>query len=236
MSITSLSKGGTGKSTLASLMTLALGLAESRVLLIDMGEEGSSSSMLLKRPEPPFLKAVLEGETRFEDAVGLFEIDIAFRRKSARASFYMLPNMGELPIFDSNLEMFMEELEGARDNLDVTLIDLPAFQGSDFMKIIDGSDIVMLVVEPGSARSVAGAAKRKIRGDVLPILNKYVRGSAVSKAAYDYLLSRYGECLVVPLDPALALMSSSTIRYVLGNIQRETEDVLVEMLSRVMSL
>ena len=56
---TSGSKGGVGKTTLSSLLTLALAAIERRVLLVDCSEDGGASRLLLGNPEPPYLLSLI---------------------------------------------------------------------------------------------------------------------------------------------------------------------------------
>ncbi|OYT31365.1 MAG: hypothetical protein B6U94_03435 [Thermofilum sp. ex4484_79] len=230
---TSLSKGGTGKSTLASVITLSLGLADTRVLLIDFGEEGSSSRIMLRNPSPPYLRNILEGTYTLIDAIGLYSLSVFFKKKSLKSEFYMIPNIGSLPILNSNFNYLIVELAKLQDYLDFILIDYPAFQDYAFLTAVNSSDKIILVTEPNSAKAVVSLAKKNLKGEVIPVLNKYVKASSFSKTAYDVIISEYGECFVVPFDPALALINYRTLPYVLGNIKKETQNALINLIARI---
>ena len=233
VSFTSLSKGGTGKSTLAVIITLSLGLAEKRVLLIDLGEEGSSSRIMLKNPSPPYLRNVLEGTYSLVDSIGLYSLSLFFKRRTIRSEFYMIPNVGSLPILNSNLNYLIIELAKLREYLDIVLLDYPAFQDDVYASSVNRTDKIILVVEPNSAYSIISLARKVLKGEVIPVLNKYIKASTFSRNAYDIILSEYNECVRIPFDPALALMNHRTLPYVLGNLKKETQDSLINLISMI---
>ncbi len=233
VSFTSLSKGGTGKSTLAVITTLSLGLAEKRTLLVDLGEEGSSSRIVMRNPSPPYLRNVLEGTYSLIDSIGLYSLSVIFKRKSLKSEFYMIPNIGSLPILNSNLSYLLVELAKLREYLDIIILDYPAFQDDVFARSVNMTDKIVLVLEPNSAKSIISLARKNLKGDIIPVLNKYIKASTFSCNAYDAIVSVYDECIVVPFDPALALINYRTLPYVLGNIRKDTQDSLINLISRI---
>ncbi len=230
--MTSLSKGGTGKSTLSTILTLALSLVGKQVLLIDLGEEGSSSRFLLGNPSPPYLRDIVSGKTKVEEAIGLYSLKIpikkGFKQHHIEVNFYMIPNLGQL---DSGLDSnFISSLKVFSKYFDITILDLPAFQGGKYLPIINSSDLVLLVVEPGS-KQIAPVAKRVIKKKTVVVLNKYVK-TIGSKLAYDYIVSLYNplDVVVLPFDPALAIISSRNVSRILTYLNKDTQEGILTLI------
>jgi len=186
---------------------------------------------MLKNPSPPYLRNVLEGTYSLVDSIGLYSLSLFFKRRTIRSEFYMIPNVGSLPILNSNLNYLIIELAKLREYLDIVLLDYPAFQDDVYASSVNRTDKIILVVEPNSAHSVISLARKVLKGEVIPVLNKYIKASTFSRNAYDIILSEYNECVRIPFDPALALMNHRTLPYVLGNLKKETQDSLINLIS-----
>ncbi|RLE90589.1 MAG: hypothetical protein DRN04_14720, partial [Thermoprotei archaeon] len=104
VAFTSGSKGGTGKSTLSVLTTILLSavLDGKKILLIDFGEHGNSTRMILKHPEPPFLTDFLKGNIK---AIGRYRLKIG----RIESKFFMIPNLGKIQKL-SNIEIMLKKI------------------------------------------------------------------------------------------------------------------------------
>ncbi|RLG87931.1 MAG: hypothetical protein DRO18_02420, partial [Thermoprotei archaeon] len=160
---TSGGKGGTGKTTISSLLILGMSKLGIRVLLIDASSEGGASRLLLGNPEPPYLRDVFSGNTRLGDAIGLFEIE-------GYTDFYMLPNIGFLPRIE--LPQFFLELRRYRKFFDVVIVDLPAFQDSWYNGFALNSDVVVKVAEPNHSSFAACLQSPPNNGNIIYVLNQ----------------------------------------------------------------
>jgi len=222
VSFTSGSKGGTGKSTLSSLATLALAGAEVKVLLIDLGQEGNSSRLLLREPEPPFLRDVLQGKVTLLDAIGSYEIKL---EKLGSLNFYMIPNLGPLPK-PRELEAFFRELKELENCIDIVFLDLPAYQDPWFNKFIDYSDLVVLVANPFPYVVNAVINAYTDGKEVIAVLNKFVKGC---ECYLNLLGERYKRTIAIAYDPYVALLDSANLTKILEKLSKKFQDGLVEL-------
>ncbi|RLF09029.1 MAG: hypothetical protein DRJ98_08775, partial [Thermoprotei archaeon] len=166
VAFTSGSKGGTGKSTLSTLCTILLSavLTNKKILLIDFGEYGNSTRMILKHPEPPFLRDFLKGDLR---AIGRYRVKVG----RIESRFFMIPNIGKVHSIE-NLPKLLSRIEKVFNYI---ICDIPAYQNSLYDSLIDISDMVVLVTTPTKIsveaikRAYTGHAKRVI------VINKYFK-------------------------------------------------------------
>ena len=149
---TSGGKGGTGKTTLSTMLTLALALYGKEVLLVDCSSEGGAARLLLGEPSPPYFRDALEGKCSLYDTIEWCEVELG----SKAVSFYLVPNVGPLPRVD--LSAFFEpHLKIFEEHLDAVIFDLPAYQDPWYVGFAELSDVVVKVAEPNHT-SFAGAA------------------------------------------------------------------------------
>jgi len=222
VAFTSGSKGGTGKSTLSSLCTLALAGAGYSVLLVDCGSEGNSTRMLLRNPRPPFLRDFLKGDLW---ALGEYTVKVG----SFEVNFFMIPNIGPLDRLDRIRSMLNLKLSKARleDYFQLIVFDLPAYQGSSYDAIIDASDIVVLVAKPYRAAVAAVKTAYTGRAKKLVVLNEY----HPSFIEYRVDMERYfnDSVLTLPYDPYVRLMGPDTLSLVLSRLGKEFQRSLLEL-------
>ena len=216
--ITSGCKGGTGKSTLSTLLTILYAGVGKRVVLIDTGSNGNSSHIVLNNPPPPYLRDVLLSENIL-DAVIKCEIAI----KNNVVDFYLIPNNGQIPrIPKENIKRSLKELERF---FDIAILDIPAYQNSEYDVFIEQCDIAVLVYNPNQLvlKSVSRAYTGKC--EVIPVLNKYFGVEKYRR----YVEKIHGKCLTIPFDPYLSILCSENLVNVLLNVSSKTQESLVKL-------
>ncbi|RLE63054.1 MAG: hypothetical protein DRJ38_08480 [Thermoprotei archaeon] len=219
---TSGGKGGTGKTTLSSLLILGMSKSGIRTLLIDASSEGGASRLLLGNPEPPYLRDVFDGKTRLGDAIGLFEI-------TNYCEFYMLPNIGVLPRVD--LREFFLELRRFGKFFDLVIVDLPAFQDSWYHGFSLNSDIVVKVAEPNHSSFAACLQSPPENGNIVYVLNQpRIYPPSVTRKYRENLEAKTGsEVLVFPYEPAVTILNPSNAEKVLSKISPKFQDSLLKL-------
>lgn len=233
---TSGSKGGTGKTTLSSLLALGYSAAGYRVLLVDVGSEGGATTALLGGAPGPYLRDVLEGGAKLEDAVQAYSLPL----EEGELDFYLLPNRGPLPTVA--LGDFLGRLRRlAEKYFDLMLIDLPAYQDPWYEEFLQGSDAVVKVVEPNPAAVAAGiVAWPPGVGDgdplVIYVLNqpRVYPKSVVSEFLED-LRRRFGDesVVLVPYDYAASRLCPELLGQVLSRVSDELQDALYEIAQKI---
>ena len=229
VAFTSGSKGGTGKSTLSSLCTLALAGAGYSVLLVDCGSDGNSTRMLLRNPKPPFLRDFLKGDLW---ALGEYTVKIG----SIEVDFFMIPNIGPVSDLERietmlNLKLSKTRLE---DYFQLIIFDLPAYQGSLYDTIVDISNLVILVAKP--YRAAVSAVKTAYTGKArrLVVLNEY----HPSFTEYRVDMEKYfkSDILTLPYDPYVRLMGPDTLSLVLSKLSKDFQHSLLELCRSILAM
>ena len=228
-------KGGTGKTTLSSLLALGCSAAGYRALLVDASSEGGATTALLGGAPGPYLRDVLEGRAQLIKAIQVYSLPLG-----EGAELYMLPNRGPLPPVD--LSSFMKQLRRLADRyFDLVIIDLPAYQDPWYEEFHQGSDVVVKVVEPNPAAVAAGVAAWPPGvgdGDPLVVyaLNQprpYPK-SVVREILQD-LRRRFGEeaVVVIPYDYAASRLCPEMLAQVLSHVSEKFQDALYELAQRI---
>ncbi len=218
VAFTSGSKGGTGKSTLSVLTTILLSavLDGKKILLIDFGEHGNSTRMILKHPEPPFLTDFLKGNIK---AIGRYRLKIG----RIESKFFMIPNLGKIQKL-SNIEIMLKKISRIFDYI---ICDLPAYQNSLYDCVIDLSDMVILVTLPNLVsieaikRAYTGKAKRVV------VLNKYFKSAFQFKIELEKYFDEI--VLTIPFDPYVSIMNANTLPIVLKKLSKNFQKHIADL-------
>lgn len=218
VAFTSGSKGGTGKSTLSVLTTILLSavLDGKKILLIDFGEHGNSTRMILKHPEPPFLTDFLKGNIK---AIGRYRLKIG----RIESKFFMIPNLGKIQKL-SNIEIMLKKISRIFDYI---ICDLPAYQNSLYDCVIDLSDMVVLVTLPNLVsieaikRAYTGKAKRVV------VLNKYFKSAFQFKIELEKYFDEI--VLTIPFDPYVSIMNANTLPIVLKKLSKNFQKHIADL-------
>ena len=216
MSVTSNGKGGTGKTTISTILTLGLNIAGISTLLIDTSSEGGSSSLLLGQPPPPFLRDVLSGKASLIESIGVYRLAL----EGQNIEFFMLPNRGPLPDI-SNIDRLFNNLDRLRDVFNIIFFDLPAFQGNGiYSDFIEHSNIVLKVVEPNIV-AINAVLQLKTQAREIYVLNcpRPYPSKVISR--YKKLLEeRVGEenVIHVEYDYAASRLSHENLNKVLSHL------------------
>lgn len=233
---TSGSKGGTGKTTLSSLLALGCSAAGYRALLVDACSEGGATTSLLGGAPGPYLRDVLEGSAQLVEAVQVYSLPLG----EEELDFYLLPNRGPLP--SVSLEGFVEQLRRLADKyFDLVLIDMPAYQDPWYEEFLQRSDVVVKVVEPNPAAVAAGiVAWPPGVGDGDPLVVYALNQprpypKSVVKEYLDDLRRRFGKeaVVTVPYDYAASRVSPEMLGQVLSHVSDEFQDALYELAQRI---
>ncbi len=214
------SKGGTGKTVTASLLAYHLAKFSGRqVLLVDLGEFGSSTQLVLaKDPGPPYLNDYFLGNAPWNDVI----VESPFVE-----GLYVAPSHGEIgPVDVEALEYMLDQVAGTVSHV---IIDLPAYPGTLYDPIVELAEIIVAVFNPDVLSFQAvdgwlrnrGLLRRKL---VLPLLNKYfvLMGEWKERAE-----EKFGAVFTLPFDTALLYAATSNVEeaYSLSSqrVKRELE-------------
>jgi len=230
VTFTSGSKGGTGKSTLSSILALKLARStlttrntrrQLKVLLIDMGEGGSSTLLALGGdPGPPYLVDFLVGRAGL-DIVCQSPYSPRLYVAPAPPRLSILPPLTRLPY----LVAWGERM------FDFVIIDLPAYPGNILDTAVDLGHIAVLVFNPDSLSF--SAAKNAYTGKslVLPVLNKYhPKFRSWLEKAREY----WNNAFTFPFDPALTFMAVSALPDAYELMKDETKEELGLLAQRIL--
>jgi len=140
--VTSGNKGGTGKTTISLILTLATNYAGIPSLHVDASSEGGAGTLLLGAKPGPYLRDYLNGKASLDESISVYTLDI----NGEKFDFYMVLNSGNLPRVD--LERLFNDLRRLDDYLELVVIDLPAYQDPWYEAFSRLSDAVIKVAEP----------------------------------------------------------------------------------------
>ena len=219
--LTSGSKGGTGKSTLASVLALHLS-SRYNVLLVDMGEGGSSTLLALgEDPGPPYLTDYFAGKAEWGEVV----CQSPYSRRLFVAP--SPPRIGGPVVPD----MLGELLASVGRHVQVALVDLPAYPGSLLDPVVDLGDVVLLLVNPNPLSFEAARRAYTGRGLVLPVLNKY---HPVHRGWLERARDRWNAVFAFPFDPALTFSKTRTLPEAMKYMKEETRRDLSLLAQRIL--
>jgi len=195
------SKGGTGKTTLAVALAVAVA-GSAPTLIVDASAEGGATAYLLGDAPPPYLSEDPEGSLRqleYED----LRLAIAVNRGPLR-----------------NCSRVAEAARAWERAFPLVIIDVPALTDVDaverYLPIFLSTDAVLVVTEPNPA-SVESALFTFASKRVVVALNcpRPYPKSVVSY--YAKIVERWcrragAEYVVVPYEPAVSRVSPTTLR------------------------
>jgi len=195
-------KGGTGKTTILSYLSLLVAtLRES--LIIDMSSEGGISNLMLGNPSPPFLRDFLLNRCSLYEVIGVYEVEVSDKIK---ISFNMIPNLGSLDNLDSNfINIVMRDPFISRITKFI-FIDIPTFQKNKHYMDILKKTTVLVVMEP-TIQSINAAINNNFRDKIYILNSPHPYPSSVIKDATKILNKRNIEPIIFSYDPAVAIAS-----------------------------
>ncbi|MCD6368611.1 MAG: hypothetical protein J7L38_02295 [Thermoproteales archaeon] len=200
---------------LSLLLTLSLAYVKGRVLLVDMG--GAARKMLATL-EPPYLSDVMINRVSWREAVLEVEVESTV--------FHLIPRGHRIE------QLRLEWLDEAKSYFENILIDMPAYQSPIFDKVIDSSDVCILVAEPGAVSEVVSS----YRGEsyLIVVLNKYKPHFIEDKI---YLENTFGEenVYVLPFDPALSCLNPRYFTQALSYVSKDFMKSFKRLLSRMLN-
>lgn len=228
---TSGSKGGTGKSTLSSLLSYKLAHSvlvsnsirkHLNVLLIDLGEGGSSTQLILGQdPGPPYLIDYLIGKAGWQDI-------ICQSPYSQRLLVAPAPPRLEHTVPIDRLYYF---IKWAKKMQFITLIDLPAYPARIYDGVVDMADITLLMINPDPLSFEAARNAYTGRGLVLPVLNKY---HPKFRVFFEKAKNLWNVTFTFPFDPALTFTVTRTLPEAYRLAKEETRRDLGLLAQRVL--
>ena len=218
---TSGSKGGTGKSTLSSLLALRLS-KKYRVLLVDMGEGGSSTRLVLGQdPGPPYLVDYFAGKTDWKNIIC---------QSPYSHRLYVAPSPPKIrgPV---DPYMLYDMLVALKKHVQIVIIDLPAYPGSLYDPVVDMGHLVLLLMNPDPLSFEAAKQAYTGRGLVLPVLNKY---HPVHREWLDKAKEHWNVVFAFPFDPALTFSKTRTLPEAYKFSKEETKKDLALLAQRLL--
>ena len=220
---TSGSKGGTGKSTLSSVIAYSVALSQKKVLVVDLGEGGSSTWLTLgEDPGEPYLTDYFSGKADWRDIICL---------SPYVEGLYVAPSPPKTNNVVS-VKMLSDLLAQVRGFFHLAFIDLPAYPGSLLDQVVDLGDIVMLLINPDSLCFKAAKQAYIGRGLVLPVLNKY---HPIHHVWLDKAREEWNSVFIFPFDPALTFSRIKKLPDAFRYLKKETRkelELLAQRLSR----
>jgi len=189
-------KGGTGKTVVASLLSyhLSTRIGE-KVLVIDLGEAGSSTTLLLEEdPGPPYISDFFLGRATWSDVIVVSNLS---------DNLMIVPCSGEVgPVDPTSLEYLIDRTS---KHFEYIILDLPAYPGSLYDPVVGLAEVIITVFNPDflSFQAVSTWLKRRDffrRKLILPLLNKYFLFMGDWK---DLARDEFGTVFTMPFDAAL---------------------------------
>lgn len=218
---TSGSKGGTGKSTLSSVLALHLS-DKFNVLLIDLGEAGSSTLLALGQdPGAPYIQDFFSGSADWRDV-------LCQSPYSPRLFVAPSPRKIAGPVDPSMLASMLEEV---KRYFHLTLIDLPAYPGKLYDPVVDLADITLLLLNPDPLSFEAAKNSYVGKNLVLPVMNKY---HPVHKQWLDRAKETWNAVFAFPFDPALTFSKTRTLPEAMKFLKEETRKDLKLLAQRLL--
>lgn len=198
------SKGGTGKTVVASLLGYYLAKENRRkVLTIDLGEMGSSTWLLLgEDPGPPYINDFFYGNAIWSEVI----VESRFSQ-----GLMVVPCSGETgPVDSTSLEYLIDR---ASNFFDFIILDLPAYPGTLYDPVVQLAELVIAVFNPDalSFQAVLSWTKKREflqKKLLLPLLNKYFIFQGQWK---DKLREEFGVVFTLPFDSALLFTITQNI-------------------------
>ena len=234
--ITSGNKGGTGKTTISLLLTLASNYAGIPALHIDTSSEGGAGTILLGAKPGPYLRDFFEGRASILESINIYTLELG----DEEFDFYILLNSGCLPKI--RLESFFTCLRSLERYFELVIIDLPAYQDLWYEQFSMLSDVVVKVTEPSPASltAVFSAWPRlndEASIDVIYVLNQpRFYSMSVVKLYEERLKQSVGEerVVVIPYDYAASRLAPENIEVALLNLSEKFQDALITLTQKLL--
>jgi len=225
-SFTSGGKGGTGKTTISSLLTIGLAISGYRVLIVDASWEGGASRLLLGNFPPPYLRDVLTGNNGVEESILKCKIELP---KIGEIHFYIIPNLGLLPRID--LSHFVQRIKRFEKYFDFVIFDLPAYQDKWFESFLMYSDYIVKVAEPNLMSFSALASIPDYDNPVVYVLNqpRFYSKNHVKQFVEDVTEKFSPHVYVFPYEPVIPMLSPANAGVVLSSLSKEFQDSLFRL-------
>jgi len=219
-------KGGTGKSVLSSLVGYTLAVNGRKVLLVDLGEYGSSTNLCLEEdPGPPYLSDFFWGKATWRDVIV---------ESSYSSNLWIAPSSKEQgPIDAESLEYL---LDNAGNYVDYVILDLPSYPGTLLDPIVLLADIIVLVTNPDRLSMLAVknwiSTRPFAKNNILkiPVLNKY---HSLLHKWMDKMREEYGVVFPISFDPALTFTFTETIKEAYSLISKRTREEVMLLVQRI---
>ena len=220
--LTSGCKGGTGKSTLAVLLTILYSGAGKRTILIDTGAGGNSSHIIITNPPPPYLRNIINDGDAIE---AIIKCELSIKDKTV--DFYLIPNDG--PLGSVNNNSVRKLLKSIEKFFDIAIFDLPAYQNGEYNSFVDNCDIVLLIYNPSDF--IIKAVSKCYTGNriVIPVLNKHL---GIEKYLAN-IRKMHNSVFTIPFDPYLSIMNPGNLSNVLARISSQVQKNLVELALKI---
>jgi len=225
------SKGGTGKTTLCTLLSLISARKGFKTLIIDLGESGNSTTLLTGGTDPPYFTDYLTGNAEWGDTV-----------VEVRENLYLAPTPPDFSLKDVEALLGVSQLyrdrysafiSGIKNYVDAVFIDFPAFPFKSYGFLLTPASKSVLIVNPDPLSFSAALHTYTGSTYVVPVLNKYHPAATYWR---DVLEDRYGEVVTIPFDVTLSFLIEKTILDSIRYIDKTTLRALNTLLDRIMPL
>jgi len=196
-------KGGTGKTTILSYLSMLVSTIR-QTLIIDCSSEGGISNLMLGNPSPPYLRDFLLNRVSLYEVISSYEVDISDKIK---ISFNMIPNLGSLDSDRLNhlTDIIVNDPLLSR-SINICFIDIPTFQENKHYMDILKKTTVLVVMEP-TTQSINAAINNNFRDKIYILNSPHPYPSSAIKDATKILNKRNIEPIIFPYDPAVAIAS-----------------------------
>jgi len=244
-------KGGVGKTTIAVNMSILLGIAGRRVLILDMGEGGASSRLLNPEDIRASLAEFILGKASIVTSIAVPDIArVELRGEEIDMDLFVIPpsSPSTNPITlhtalskagADGLRRLWDNLSILRDYIDVIVVDLPTYYPvfNPIFALLDRGDRVLVVSTPDYA-CIDALSKfyYETLSKLLSTTPVVVLNMCYSKDAeirYTKELKRIftdSPIFTLPWDPSVRIPANPhNIKYILSRVSDRYLSSLVEM-------
>lgn len=196
-------KGGTGKTTILSYLSMLVSTIR-QTLIIDCSSEGGISNLMLGNPSPPYLRDFLLNRVSLYEAISSYEVDVSDKIK---ISFNMIPNLGSIPL--DRLNHFTDIIVNdplLRRGINICFIDIPTFQENKYYINILEKTLVLIVMEP-TTQSINAAINNNFKNKIYILNSPHPLPRQIISDAVKTLGKKGIQPIVFPYDPAAAIAS-----------------------------
>jgi cellulose biosynthesis protein BcsQ len=218
-------KGGTGKSVLSSLTAYALATQGKRVLLVDLGEYGSSTNLTLESdPGPPYISDYFMGRATWREVIV---------ESSCSPNLWVAPGSKQQGPIDAQCLEYLIDSAGRQVNY--VIIDLPSYPGTLLDPVVTLADIIVLVTNPDKLSVMAVKSWYSTRAFArsklgIPVLNKY---HVLMHSWLDKMREEFGVVFPVSFDPALTFTFTDSVSDAYRNAGKRTREEIRLLTQRI---